>query len=119
MLSERRSQVRTRINVVTLWASITGASSKSPVRIWDISRSGARLEVDHPVYHGERVRIQLQTVMEGRLVYVQPTPQGKWMAGCKFDKELSEEELKVLVCGQLPAWRPAAQEEVGQCRLTK
>jgi hypothetical protein len=35
--------------------------------------------------------------MEARLIYVQPTPEGTWMTGCKFDKELSEEEMKVLV----------------------
>jgi len=35
--------------------------------------------------------------MEARLVYVQPTPKGKWVAGCIFDHELSEEELKILV----------------------
>ena len=43
------------------------------------------------------VRIKLLTVMEARLVYVRPTPEGKWVAGCKFDHELKEEELKVLV----------------------
>jgi hypothetical protein len=41
--------------------------------------------------------LELLTVMEARLIYVRPTPDGKWVAGCKFDKELSEEELKVLV----------------------
>ena len=97
MPSERRSQVRHRTNVETLWASITGAWSKNPVRIRDISRTGAQLVSDHPVVPGERVRIELLTVMEARLVHVQPTPEGKWVAGCKFDKELSEEELKVLV----------------------
>ena len=35
--------------------------------------------------------------MEARLVYVQPTPEGIWVAGCIFDHELSEEELKILV----------------------
>jgi hypothetical protein len=97
MPPERRSQVRHRTNVETLWTPITGTSSKSPVRIRDISQAGARLETDHPVVPGARVRIQLLTVVEARLVYVQPTPEGKWVAGCKFDGELSEEELKVLI----------------------
>src|SRR6516165_4007085 len=90
---ERRSQVRALTNVETVWASITGVSSKSSTRILDISRSGARLEVNHPVVPGERVRIKLQTVMEARLVYVQATRSGTWIAGCQFDRELSEEEL--------------------------
>ena len=97
MPSERRTQVRHRTSLETLWASIDGASCKSPVRISDISQSGARLVSDHPVVPGERVRIQLLTVMEARLVYVQPTPEGRWVAGCIFDHELSEEELKILV----------------------
>jgi hypothetical protein len=97
MLSERRRHVRHRTNVETLCVSITGTSSKSPIRIRDISRTGARLELDHPVAPGERVRIQLLTVMEAQLVYVQPTSEGTWMTGCKFDHELSEEEMKVLV----------------------
>jgi hypothetical protein len=35
--------------------------------------------------------------MEGQLVYVQPTHEGKWRVGYKFDHEVSEEDLKVLV----------------------
>jgi hypothetical protein len=107
MPSERRSQVRHNTNVETLWVSITGTSSKSPVRIRDISRAGARLEMDNPAVAGERVRIKLLTIMEAQLVYVQPTPEGKWVAGCKFDKELSEEELKVLVRVAEPAVMPS------------
>src|SRR5262249_10335059 len=97
MSVERRNQVRNPINLETLWASIDGTKSKGPVRNWDISRTGARLEVDHPVAPGERVRIQLLTVMEARLIYVQPTPEGKWVTGCRFDRELSEEEMKHLM----------------------
>ena len=107
MHSERRSQVRHRTNVETVWVSITGTSSKSPVRIRDISRAGARLEMDNPAVAGERVRIKLLTVMEAQLVYVQSTHEGKWVAGCKFDKELSEEELKVLVRVAEPAVMPS------------
>jgi hypothetical protein len=99
MALERRSQVRNRTIVETQWASITGSGSKGPIQIRDISRTGARLEVNHPVVPGERVRIKLQTVMEAKLIYVQLTPEGTWMAGCKFDHELSEEEMKDLVRG--------------------
>jgi hypothetical protein len=35
--------------------------------------------------------------MEARLVYAYATSSGTWMAGCKFDRELSEEEMKDLV----------------------
>ena len=97
MLSERRRHVRHPTNVETQWIPITGTSSKRPVRIRDISRGGARVEADHPVVPGQQVRIKLLTVMEARLVYVQPTPEGTWMTGCKFENELSEEEMKVLV----------------------
>jgi len=97
MPSERRSQIRYRTNLETLWASVTWVGVRSPARIRDISRTGARLEVDSPVVPGERVRIQLLTVMEGQLVYVRPTNEGKWTVGCKFDHDLSEEDLKVLV----------------------
>ncbi len=107
MPAERRSHVRHRTKVETLWVSITGTNSKSPVRIRDISRGGARLEMDNPAVAGERVRIKLRTVMEAQLVYVQPTPEGKWLAGCKFDKDLSEEELKVLVRVAEPAVMPS------------
>jgi hypothetical protein len=55
------------------------------------------LEVNHPIVAGERVRIKLHTVMEARLVYAYATPAGTWMAGCKFDRELSEEEMKDLI----------------------
>ena len=96
MRSERRSEVRCRTNLETLWAPATGAGSKTPVRIKDISSTGARLEADHPVVPGERVIIQLLTEMEAQLVYVHPTPEGKWVVGCKFDRELSKGELKVL-----------------------
>ena len=97
MLSERRRHVRHRTNVETQWIPITGTSSIRPVRIRDISRGGARVEVDHPVVPGQQVRIKLLTVMEARRVYVQPTPEGTWMTGCKFESELSEDEMKVLV----------------------
>lgn len=97
MFTERRSHVRHRTNVETQWTSITGPSAKSPVRIKDISRSGARLETDHSVVPGERVRIRLLSVMEAQVVHVRPTPDGKWVAGCKFDGELSDEEVKMLV----------------------
>ena len=97
MPSERRSQIRYRTNLETLWASVTGVGVRSPARILDIGRTGARLEVDCPVVPGERVRIQLLKVMEGQLVYVQPTHEGKWRVGYKFDHEVSEEDLKVLV----------------------
>jgi PilZ domain len=97
MHSERRRHVRHPTNVETQWVPITGTSPKSAIRIRDISRGGARVEVDHPVVAGQQVRIKLLSVMEARLVYVQPTPQGTWMTGCQFDSELSEEEMKVLV----------------------
>lgn len=96
MSSDRRSQTRRRTNVETLWASITGPSFKSPVRIRDISPTGARLEVDHPIEPGEQVRIQLLRDIKARLIYVHRTLEGKWVAGCKFEDELTEKELKVL-----------------------
>jgi hypothetical protein len=97
MSLERRRHVRKPTNLETLWAPITGTYSKGPVRIRDISQSGARLEVDHPVAPGDRVRIQLTSVVEARLIYVQQTPQGKWTTGCQFDFELTEEEMEPLV----------------------
>jgi PilZ domain len=97
MPSNRRSQVRSRTNVETQWACITGTASKGSVLIRDISRAGACVEVDHPVAPGERVRIRLLTVMEARVVHVQETAEGKWLAGCQFDRELSEEEIRLLV----------------------
>jgi len=99
MASERRTHVRSRTNFETQWASITGIASKGSIHVRDISRTGACLEIGHPAVPGERVRIRLQTVMEARLVYVQPTSEGKWLAGCQFDRELSEEEMKFLVRG--------------------
>ena len=39
--------------------------------------------------------------MEARLIYVDHTCKGTWTAGCKFDRELSEEELKDLVPRQM------------------
>jgi PilZ domain-containing protein len=94
---ERRRQVRKLTNVETQWTSITGADFKGAIRILDVSRSGARLEVHHPIVAGGRVRIKLRKVMEACLVYAYATPAGTWMAGCKFDRELSEEEMRDLV----------------------
>ena len=111
MTSERRTQIRYLTDLETLWASITGIASRGPVRIRDISRTGARLEVGHPVVPGERVRIRLRKVMEARLVYVQPTRRGTWVAGCQFDRELSEEEMKDLVGGQPASSVLATQKE--------
>jgi hypothetical protein len=119
MISERRNQVRHLTDIETLWASITGVGSKGTIRIRDVSRSGAKLEADHPVVPGERVRIKLQTVMEARLVYVQATRSGTWIAGCQFDRELSEEELKNLVRGPSHSSVSTAQKEVGSCQLTE
>lgn len=119
MLTERRSQIRKLTVVETLWASISGLGSKRPVRIRSISGSAAWLEVDHPVVAGERVRIQLQTVMEARLIYVRPTRSETCMAGCKFDHEFSEEELKDLVHPQMSPLLPTRPNELGPCRLTE
>lgn len=119
MTSDRRSHIRKLTDVQTVWASITGVGSKGPIRIRDISRAGARLEVGHFVVPGERVRIKLQTVMEARVVYVQPSRAGTWIVGCKFDRELSEEELKGLIRGQSSPSLPAVLEETSPCRLTE
>jgi hypothetical protein len=97
MPSERRSQVRHRTNIETLWTSTSRTSTRSIVRIRDICRTGAQFEVSDPVCPGDRVRIELLTIVEGQVVYVHPTPEGKWIVGCKFDRELSEQEMKMLV----------------------
>jgi PilZ domain-containing protein len=113
MSLERRSHIRKITNVETQWASTTGPGCEGALRILDVSRSGARLEVHHPIVAGQRVKIKLHTVMEARLVYAYATSAGTWIAGCKFDHELSEEEMRNLVLGE---WTPDMASVVSEKR---
>jgi two-component system chemotaxis response regulator CheB len=58
--------------------------------------------VKSPLTVGERVRIQLSRVVEGRLVHVTPTQDNKWVVGCAFDGELDESEVSELVRSTSP-----------------
>jgi hypothetical protein len=50
-----------------------------------------------PLNVGDRLRIQLSRVVEGRLVHVTPTQDDKWVVGCAFDGEIDESEVRELV----------------------
>ncbi len=97
MSPERRKYPRFRTKVGTICASVSGRIPRFRARIVDISRGGVKMVVKPPLNVGDRLRIQLSRVVEGRLVHVIPTQDNKWVVGCAFDGEIDESEVRALV----------------------
>ena len=68
-------------------------------RVRDVSRSGLRLLAHHKFEQGTVLKIGSAiegagiSLVSARVVYIAPSPEGKWTMGCTFIRELSEEEL--------------------------
>jgi hypothetical protein len=72
-------------------------------QIQDISRGGARLQVDRDIAHGRMIRIDLPEHAPGMhtsvlacVVHVRRGPQGIYSLGCQFSTELSEQDMQIL-----------------------
>jgi hypothetical protein len=97
MSPERRKYPRFRAKVGTICASVSGRIPRFRARIVDISQSGVRLLVKPPLNVGDRLRIKLSRVVEGRLVHATPTQDNKWVVGCAFDGEIDASEVREVV----------------------
>ena len=78
-----------------------GDAYRQPAQACDISRGGLKLLLAQKFERGTTLKIR--TVHDGpeklrsvtvEVRYAVPTCQGKWMVGCAFLKELSEQELR-------------------------
>jgi hypothetical protein len=72
-----------------------------PVAFVDVSRSGAGVLLASPVEPGALVTFTIHAssrrmmLLRGKVCYVEER-RGEWMAGCKFDRLLTEVELSEL-----------------------
>jgi ferric-dicitrate binding protein FerR (iron transport regulator) len=73
-----------------------------PVAFVDLSRGGAGVLLASPVEAGAAVTFTIHTasrrvlLLRGKVCHVEPR-EGEWLAGCKFDRLLSEAEMAELV----------------------
>jgi PilZ domain len=68
-----------------------------PAQACDVSRGGVKLLSVEKLQRGTLLTICLkgpESAVTAEVRYVIPSPEGKWLAGCAFQEELSEQELR-------------------------
>jgi PilZ domain len=70
----------------------------------DVSRSGVRLVLDQPFAAGTALNIRVRKnsgptshLLWANVVWTHRNPESGWHLGCRFNQELSEEEMKELL----------------------
>jgi hypothetical protein len=69
----------------------------------DVSRGGLRLLLDRRFEAGTLLRVEVELAKEtllpllARVVNLVNRPDGTWVVGCSLAKELTEDELQVLL----------------------
>jgi len=92
-VAERRKHPRITELFLVSYVNKEGSEQKTPVsmgRTLDISRSGARLEIDREVKPDSRMELDMavrdtRLVVQGRVVRVERTEQGRYTVGIEFD----------------------------------
>jgi len=99
---DRRTHDRYSIDVRTLCRPLTGDASL-PVRIRNVSRTGANLIVSQPLTEGTMLRISLpgspagpHTTILACVMHARELSTAEWAIGCMFSLELSPEEMQLL-----------------------
>lgn len=71
-----------------------------PAQVCDVSRGGLKLLSTHKFERGTTLKIgsfnesaEKPSLVIAHVRYFTPTPEGKWILGCAFLEELTEEEL--------------------------
>ena len=79
------------------------------VEVQDVSLTGLCLQVEHSVSLGADLNVEvpnstsgLSSVWSVRVRWVREVAPRKWNVGCVFDRELSENELTVLLDNKPP-----------------
>jgi hypothetical protein len=98
---DRRVWVRFPSCRATRCQSAAGDDAPSwPAQACDVSRGGLKLLSTHKFERGNTLKIgavnesaEKPCLVIAQVRYVTPTPEGKWIMGCAFLKELSEEDL--------------------------
>ncbi|HLJ93549.1 MAG TPA: PilZ domain-containing protein [Gemmataceae bacterium] len=101
--AERRSFERHPCSwTVSCYTVLQGDSSRWPGTICNVSSGGISLVACRPFTQGEIIAVELvrpidglRAKLYGRIQHA-ITEGGVWIAGCRFLKRLSEEELKCL-----------------------
>jgi hypothetical protein len=96
-LVERRTGTRFDINFGAFFHPLPGNEQFYSARIKNLSRGGIALIANRPFEAATRFVILLSKPAEVRLIHTTSTPQGHWLLGCVFTKELSEEDLSVML----------------------
>ncbi|HEV2947964.1 MAG TPA: PilZ domain-containing protein [Gemmataceae bacterium] len=68
-----------------------------PAQACDVSRGGVKLLSVEKLQRGTWLTICLmspESAVSAQVRYVIPSPEGKWLAGCAFQEDLSEQELR-------------------------
>jgi hypothetical protein len=72
-------------------------------KVEDVSRDGLRLLLDRRFEAGTLLRVEVELGKEtllpllARVIYLVNRPDGTWVVGCSLAKELTEDELQVLL----------------------
>jgi hypothetical protein len=77
--------------------SETDGSPFWPAKACDVSCGGVKLLSVEKLQRGTLLTICLkgpESAVSAQVRYVVPSPEGKWLAGCAFQEELSEQELR-------------------------
>lgn len=72
-----------------------------PATVRNISLGGMSLQVERQFESGTLIRVEVQSSLENtphmlcvRVIHVTPQPDGTWLLGCAFARELSDDSLR-------------------------
>lgn len=98
--AERRAWVRYPCKLETNCKSETDRLG-CPATVRNISLGGMSLQVDRQFESGTLIRVQVQSALENtphmlclRVIHVTSQPDGTWLLGCAFARELSDDSLR-------------------------
>ncbi len=94
--TERRQWVRYPAQLVTICQLVAQEDVICSARIQNVSQGGLLLLVNRGFDPGDLVRVLLKTVVEVRVVHPTSAPDGNWLLGCAFTKELGEGDKALL-----------------------
>jgi hypothetical protein len=108
--SERRVWIRSLSDVETnCKLAEAPATGRMAARIRNVSRGGANLLVTEPLQTGALLSVEMPGDGAGDeyfvlacIIHAAIQPNGEWSLGCTFARELSEEEVQMLVSRPIP-----------------
>lgn len=102
--SERRVSVRHSCDAPGSCLPAVGGELTWKARVQDISRGGAKLLVQRRFESGTVLHIEIRmrkgsdpVMLLARVVHVSPLPSGEWALGCRFSREMSEDDVRSIL----------------------